>query len=176
VPHARFWAPDQTNLVPRAVKWWGVRGGLRMGICSHSKVKWTSTHSPIHSCRSLNALYPSWEETSYINWGLLSTMGDKLESGVPIDKGHKIMNDTDGWGQTSPDRVSPPPWGEAQGLGPGTDGMSCQSKSGNSPSKTQTHMTQGKTVPSPSGGLVGHWLPLYKTWLARALFDHPIGL
>ena len=28
--------------------------------------------------------------------GLLSTTGDKLESGVPIDKGHKIMNDTDG--------------------------------------------------------------------------------
>ena len=35
-------------------------------------------------------------------------------------------NDTDGWGQTSPDKASPPPWSEAQGRGPGTDGVSCQ--------------------------------------------------
>ena len=62
-----------------------------MGICSLLKTKWTSTHSPIQSCRSLNALYPSWEETSYTNWVLLSTAGDKLESGVPTDKGHRIM-------------------------------------------------------------------------------------
>lgn len=125
-----------------------------MRICSHLKAKQTSTHSPIHSCRSLNALYPSWEETSYTNWVLLSTAEDKLESGVPIDKGHKIMTlmAEDEPPQTK--RVHLPEvmlkvgtrdgWGELSG------------KSSNSPSKTQTHMAQEKTVPSPSGGLAGH--------------------
>lgn len=79
------------KLGPKSREMMGHRGGLRMGICSHLKAKQTSTHSPIHSCRSLNALYPSWEETSYTNWMLLSTVGDKLQSGVPGDKGHKIM-------------------------------------------------------------------------------------
>ena len=73
-------------------------------------------------------------------------MGDRLETGVPLDKGHQIM--FNGWGQTSADRMSQPPWSQkwieqAKGASPTLVHL-----------KSNIHGPKG-TVPSPSEHLAG---------------------
>ena len=63
-------------------------------------------------------------------------MGDKLEIGTLLDKGHKMIM------LTSPDRANQPLWSKFQGLGPETGGMSNRSQFCDSPSKTLTYMGQ----------------------------------